>query len=98
MDKGKWMYDTTKGYYHAVSHFEGSEFDCNGRIKPKDCVVEKYLVGQKDAPGGTCPRGTHQFGEHCCCMDGCCGLIVAGDTKGVALLTVVYLLFQMQDG
>ena len=27
------------------------------------------------------------------------GLIVAGDTKGVALLlTVVYLLFQMQDG
>ena len=22
--KGKWMYDTTKGYYHAVSHFEGS--------------------------------------------------------------------------
>ena len=26
------------------------------------------------------------------------GLIVAGDTKGVVLLTVVYLLFQMQDG
>ena len=26
------------------------------------------------------------------------GLIVAGDTKEVALLTVVYLLFQMQDG
>ena len=22
--KGKWMYDTIKGYYHAVSHFEGS--------------------------------------------------------------------------
>ena len=26
------------------------------------------------------------------------GLIVAGDTKRVALLTVVFLLFQMQDG
>ena len=26
------------------------------------------------------------------------GLIVAGDTKGVALLAIVYLLFQMQDG
>ena len=57
---------------HFVLTFLLSEFDCNDRIKPKDCVVEKYLVGQKDAPGGTCPRGTHKFGEHCCCMDGCC--------------------------
>ena len=65
------MFDEEKGYFTAVKYWNGSVLDCNDKIKPKECVVETFLVGQKDVDGN-CPSPTHKYGDHCCCENGCC--------------------------
>ena len=44
---------------------------CNGKIKPKSCLVETYLDGPKDV-GFSCPSPTYPYNDHCCCENGCC--------------------------
>ena len=63
--KAQVKYVSTYEYQYHILTFFYSVLDCNDKIKPKDCVVETYLVGTNDAPGGTCPRGTHKWnGQH----------------------------------
>ena len=69
--KGHWMFDEEKGYFTAVKYWNGSIFDCNDKIKPMECVVQTFLVGQKDV-GGNCPSPTHKYNDQCCCENGCC--------------------------
>ena len=65
------MFNKEKGYFTAVKYWNGSVLDCNDKIKPKECVVEKFLVGPKDF-GGSCPSPAHKYGHSCCCEAACC--------------------------
>ena len=63
------MYLVSVNYYSSFPFWLVS--DCGGKIKPKECVVETFLVGQKDVDGN-CPSPTHKYRDHCCCEGGCC--------------------------
>ena len=46
--------------------------ECNGKLIPKSCIVEHFLIGPKDV-GGSCPSPSYVYKfDQCCCSDNCC--------------------------
>ena len=53
-------------YFNSVS-------DCDGKLIPKSCIVEHFLIGPKDV-GGSCPSPSRptKYNKQCCCSRSCC--------------------------